>query len=44
MLSRRAVEETPPADCEDESRRRFVALDDPIGLSFLADPTTLSHR
>jgi tetratricopeptide (TPR) repeat protein len=43
-LERRAGDETAAADCEDESRRRFVALDDPVGLSFLADPTTLSHR
>jgi tetratricopeptide (TPR) repeat protein len=43
-LERRAGDETAASDCEDEARRRFVALDDPIGLSFLADPTTLSHR
>jgi len=43
-LERRAGDETAAAACEDEARRRFVALDDPVGLSFLADPTTLSHR
>ena len=43
-LERRAGDETAASDCEDESRRRFAALDDPVGLSFLADPTTLSHR
>jgi tetratricopeptide (TPR) repeat protein len=43
-LERRAGDEAAAADCVDESRRRLVALDDPIGLSFLADPTTLSRR
>jgi hypothetical protein len=52
-LERRAGDETAASDCEDEARRRFVALDDPVGLSLLddpvglsllADPTTLSHR
>jgi predicted ATPase/DNA-binding SARP family transcriptional activator len=36
-LERRAGDKTTAADCVDESRRRFVALDDLTGLSFLAD-------
>ena len=36
-LERRAGQETMAADCVDEARRRFVALDDLTGLSFLAD-------
>jgi predicted ATPase/DNA-binding SARP family transcriptional activator len=36
-LERRAGDEAAAADCLDEARRRFVALDDPIGLAFLAD-------
>jgi tetratricopeptide (TPR) repeat protein len=43
-LERRAGDQTAAADCGDEARRRFVALADPVGLSFLTDPTTLSHR
>ena len=35
-LERRAGDEARAADCEDEARRRFVALDDLTGLSFLA--------
>jgi predicted ATPase/DNA-binding SARP family transcriptional activator len=42
-LERRAGDKTTAADCVDESRRRFVALDDLTGLSYLADPTTLSR-
>jgi tetratricopeptide (TPR) repeat protein len=42
-LERRAGDEVAAADCVDESRQRFVDLDDRIGLSFLADPTTLSR-
>jgi predicted ATPase/DNA-binding SARP family transcriptional activator len=34
-LERRAGDETTAADCADEARHRFVALDDPVGLSFL---------
>jgi len=41
-LERRAGDEATAADCEDEARRRFVALDDLTGLSFLA--ATLSRR
>jgi tetratricopeptide (TPR) repeat protein len=37
-LERRAGDEATAADCEDEARRRFVALDDLTGLSFLAGP------
>jgi len=36
-LERRAGDESTAADCVDEARRRFVALDDLTGLSFLAD-------
>jgi predicted ATPase/DNA-binding SARP family transcriptional activator len=36
-LERRAGDESTAADCADEARRRFVALDDLTGLSFLAD-------
>jgi predicted ATPase/DNA-binding SARP family transcriptional activator len=36
-LERRAGDKTTAADCVDEARRRFVALDDLTGLSFLAD-------
>jgi hypothetical protein len=36
-LERRAGDETTSADCVDEARRRFVALDDLTGLAFLAD-------
>jgi predicted ATPase/DNA-binding SARP family transcriptional activator len=36
-LERRAGDKTMAADCVDEARRRFVALDDLTGLSFLAD-------
>src|SRR5512133_2573125 len=35
-LERRAGDKTTAADCVDEARRRFVALDDLTGLSFLA--------
>ena len=35
-LERRAGDEATAADCVDEARRRFVALDDLTGLSFLA--------
>ena len=35
-LERQAGDEATAADCEDEARRRFVALDDLTGLSFLA--------
>ena len=41
-LERRAGDEATAADCEDEARRRFVALHDLTGLSFLA--ATLSRR
>ena len=41
-LERRAGDEATAADCEDEARRRFVALDDLTGLSFL--DATLSRR
>ena len=40
-LERRAGDQTTAADCLDEARRRFVALDDPAGLAYL--PTTLSR-
>ena len=43
-LERRAGDEAAAADCLDESRRRLVALDDPAGLSLLADPAALSRR
>ena len=36
-LERRAGDEATAADCLEEARRRFVALDDVAGLSFLAD-------
>jgi predicted ATPase/DNA-binding SARP family transcriptional activator len=36
-LERRAGDEAAAADCLDEARRRFVALDDLTGLSFLDD-------
>jgi predicted ATPase/DNA-binding SARP family transcriptional activator len=36
-LERRAGDEATAADCVEEARRRFVALDDATGLSFLAD-------
>jgi hypothetical protein len=35
-LERRAGDEATAADCLEEARRRFVALDDAAGLSFLA--------
>jgi predicted ATPase/DNA-binding SARP family transcriptional activator len=36
-LERRAGDEATARDCLEEARRRFVALDDVTGLSFLAD-------
>jgi predicted ATPase/DNA-binding SARP family transcriptional activator len=36
-LERRAGDEATAADCLEEARRRFVALDDAAGSSFLAD-------
>jgi tetratricopeptide (TPR) repeat protein len=36
-LERRAGDEATAADCLEEARRRFVALDDLTGLAFLAD-------
>jgi predicted ATPase/DNA-binding SARP family transcriptional activator len=36
-LERRAGDEATAADCVEEARGRFVALDDMTGLSFLAD-------
>jgi predicted ATPase/DNA-binding SARP family transcriptional activator len=36
-LERQAGDRTMAADCADEARRRFVALDDGPGLSFLAE-------
>ena len=36
-LERRAGDQTTAADCVNEARRRFVALDDLTGLAFLAD-------
>ena len=36
-LERRAGDEAAAADCVEEARRRFVALDDLTGLAFLAD-------
>jgi predicted ATPase/DNA-binding SARP family transcriptional activator len=41
-LERRAGDEATAADCVEEARGRFVALDDMTGLSFLA--ATLSRR